>query len=360
LFAPESPWHLVRHNRLEDAEKSLRRLQRQSANIDVKETLATIVYTNNLEEELSVGTSYWDCFTGFELRRTEIACMCFAGQVLSGSSFAYNSTYFFEQVGLATSITYKLNLGGTGLALFGTLINWSILMPYFGRRTVYTIGMGVMCLTLMLIGILNHWTEQHSVGLAQAVLTLFWTFCFQLSAGQLGWALPAEMGSTRLRQKTVCLARNAYYVTSVISGVLEPYLMNPQAWNLKGYTGFIWGGTALLTTIWAYFRLPETKGRPYEELDILFAKKVSARDFKKTSVDAFDEQDTAQLAARYSVADLEMRRPSVIPSVSKRLSKTGRDEAYASQRRASVLDTGSRRPSIAAAVTEYLGRDDRV
>jgi MFS transporter, SP family, general alpha glucoside:H+ symporter len=46
-----------------------------------------------------------------------------AGQVLSGSSFAYNSTYFFEQVGLSTSITYKLNLGGTGLALFVTFVN---------------------------------------------------------------------------------------------------------------------------------------------------------------------------------------------------------------------------------------------
>jgi MFS transporter, SP family, general alpha glucoside:H+ symporter len=90
----------------------------------VKQTLANIVYTNNLEEELSVGTSYWDCFTGFERRRTEIACVCFAGQVLSGSTFAYNASYFFEQVGLSSSVTYKLNLGGTGLALFGTLINW--------------------------------------------------------------------------------------------------------------------------------------------------------------------------------------------------------------------------------------------
>src|SRR5450755_3503968 len=36
LFAPESPWHLVRHKKLEEVEKSLRWLQRQSANIDVK------------------------------------------------------------------------------------------------------------------------------------------------------------------------------------------------------------------------------------------------------------------------------------------------------------------------------------
>ena len=53
-FAPESPYHLVRHNRLEEAERSIRRLQTPHPNLDPKRTLATIVYTNNLEEQLSV------------------------------------------------------------------------------------------------------------------------------------------------------------------------------------------------------------------------------------------------------------------------------------------------------------------
>jgi hypothetical protein len=34
------------------------------------------------------GSSYIDCFRGIDLRRTEIVCMTFAGQVLSGSTFA--------------------------------------------------------------------------------------------------------------------------------------------------------------------------------------------------------------------------------------------------------------------------------
>ena len=300
LFAPESPWHLVRKGRLEEAEHSLKRLVRSSANIDTKQTLATIVHTNNLEQELSTGTSYWDCFKGFERRRTEIACVVFAGQVLSGSSFAYNSTYFFQQVGLQTQTTYKLNVGGTAMALVGTLISWFFLMPYFGRRTIYLWGMFAMSLILFLIGILNVKTEDHGIGMTQAVLTLAWTFVFQLSVGQLGWALPAEMGSTRLRQKTVCLARNSYYIVSVISGVLEPYFMNPTEWNLKGYTGFIWGGTAFLTFVWAFFRLPETKGRTFEDLDMLFAKEVPARKFKSYEVDAFDEQETARVARKFS------------------------------------------------------------
>jgi MFS transporter, SP family, general alpha glucoside:H+ symporter len=91
-FAPESPWHLVRQGKHTEAEAVLRRLQDPDAPIDVKQTLATIIYTNDLEQELSVGTSYKDCFKGFELRRTEIACLCFAGQVICGSQFVSVST----------------------------------------------------------------------------------------------------------------------------------------------------------------------------------------------------------------------------------------------------------------------------
>lgn len=305
-FAPESPWHLVRVGKLEEAKKSLARLQRSSKfsdkfNIDT--ALAEIVHTNNTEIQLSAGTSYLDCFRGIELRRTEIACMCFAGQVLSGSSFAYNSTvrigpnltrtartnghqqYFFQQVGLETKQTYYLNTGGTALALVGTLVSWFALMPFFGRRRIYIIGMFGMSMILMTIGILNVWTGREAVGYAQAVLTLVWTFSFQLSVGQLGWAIPSEIGSTRLRQKTICLARNAYYIVSAVSQVLQPYFMNPGELNLRGYTGFIWGSTAFVVFVWAFFRLPESKGRTFEELDLLFANRTPTRKFASTKLD---------------------------------------------------------------------------
>ena len=231
-FAPESPWHLVRHNKLEEAERSIKRLQNEALGMDPKRTLATIVYTNNLEEQLSVGTSYFDCFKGFELRRTEIAMVVFGGQLVCGLCFAYASTYFFQQVGLNTDQAYSLGVGANGLALFACFCNWFLLMPYFGRRTVYVIGMAAMAIELCIIGILNPWTSNDNVAWAQAILTLVWTFTFQLSAGQLGWALPAEIGSTRLRQKTVCLARNVSNITGVIGGTLENYMVCLPAWLL--------------------------------------------------------------------------------------------------------------------------------
>jgi len=190
------------------------------------------------------------------------------------------------------------------MALFGTLVAWFALMPYLGRRTIYLWGMFTMATTLSVIGILNVKTQEHSIGLTQATLTLLWTLTFQLSVGQLGWALTAEMGSTRLRQKTVCLARNAYYIVSVISGVLEPYFMNPTEWNLKGYTGFIWGSTAFATFVWAYFRLPETRGRTFEEMDILFAQRVSARKFAGYDISEDEGRDVSEVAKKLSTAGL--------------------------------------------------------
>jgi len=162
-------------------------------------------------------------------------------------------------------------------------------MPYLGRRTIYLWGLVGMTIALFLIGILNVHTNDYTYGMTQSSLCLVWTFFFQLSVGQLGWALPAEVGSTRLRQKTVCLARNAYYIASVVANVLQPYFVNPTQWNLRGYSGFIWGSTCFLTLVWAYFRLPETKGRTFEELDILFAQRVPAKAFAKYEIDAFDD-----------------------------------------------------------------------
>ncbi|KAI3558158.1 sugar porter family MFS transporter [Colletotrichum abscissum] len=294
VFAPESPWHLVRTGQLDKAEKALLRLQRRKVNnLDAKVRLREIIETDRMEQVHQTGTTYWDCFRGVERRRTEIACVAFAGQVLSGSSFAYNSVYFFQQAGLNPQDDYNLNVGGTALALVGTVVNWVALMPYFGRRRIYLWGMFSMSTILFIIGVLDRIgrlpnAPSSPIGWVQACLTLVWTFIFQLSVGQLGWAIPAEVGSTRLRQKTICVARSTYYVMNLLANAFQPFFINPNALNLKGTTGFVWGTSAFLTFVWAFFRLPETKGRTYEELDYLFHNNTATRQFDKTEVDVFE------------------------------------------------------------------------
>jgi SP family general alpha glucoside:H+ symporter-like MFS transporter len=123
----------------------------------------------------------------------------------------------------------------------------------------------------------------------QAALCLVWLGVYSMTAGPIVYTIVAEIGATRLRSKTVVLGRSTYYVGNIIGGVMEPYMMNPTAWNWKGKTAFFWGTLSLLTTIWAYFRLPETKDRTFEELDILFIRGVKSRHFAEVNMDSDED-----------------------------------------------------------------------
>lgn len=115
---PESPWWLIRANKFEEAEAVLKRTTSGEQREKAHQTVAMMTRTNEIEMEVEAGTSYWDCFKGVNLRRTEIACMAMAAQVLVGSEFAYSGTFFYDQIGLASEETYGLNLGGTAIALY--------------------------------------------------------------------------------------------------------------------------------------------------------------------------------------------------------------------------------------------------
>lgn len=112
FFVPESPWWLVRRGRLAEAEGALRRLA--CAGVDVKATLAMIEETDRLERELQAGGSYWDCFRGMNLVRTEISCGVYCSQVLSGIYMESYATYFFQLAGLPTDRAFDMGIGFLG------------------------------------------------------------------------------------------------------------------------------------------------------------------------------------------------------------------------------------------------------
>jgi SP family general alpha glucoside:H+ symporter-like MFS transporter len=94
-FAPESPWWLIRNNRIEEAERALNRLS--SKKIDNKLVLAMMIETDRLEVELETGSRYIDVFNKVNIRRTEIAVAVFTTQVFSGIYLVGYAAYFFQR-----------------------------------------------------------------------------------------------------------------------------------------------------------------------------------------------------------------------------------------------------------------------
>ncbi|KAB5545899.1 general substrate transporter [Coniochaeta sp. 2T2.1] len=293
-FAPESPWHYVRVGRYKDAERSVMRLGSAANAQHAQQTVAMMIHTNDLEQQLDAGTSYRDCFRGVDLRRTEIACFAFMAQPFCGSSMGGTPTYFFVQAGLPTTISFQMSVGGLGLACVGTICSW-LLMGATGRRTIYLWGLGLLSAILLTVGFISVGVaaDSRSGNYGQAALMLLWLFVYYTTVGPICYAIVSETSSTRLRNKSVCLSRIAYYVAQIVCQVINPYMLNPTAGNWRGKTGFVWGGCAAALWAWTWFRLPETKGKTFEELDILFARRVKARDFAKYKVDAYAEGDDA-------------------------------------------------------------------
>ena len=261
LFAPESPWWLVRKGRMELAERAVKRLSDSSVN--ARETVAMMIHTNQLELELETGGSYWACFKGTDLRRTEIACAAYGIQALIGNPLQGYTTYFFEQAGLSTNAAFKMNVGNNAISLVGTILAWPLLY-YFGRRQVYFWGLVTMTVLYVAIGCAGiPPLSNRSSDWAKSSLLIIYLFVYCPSVGATVYAIVGEVGATKLRGKTVALARNFYCIISLVMNVIVPYMLNPAAWNWSAKSAFFFAGLACLCVVWTWFRLPEMKGKSY-------------------------------------------------------------------------------------------------
>lgn len=290
-LAPESPWWLVRRGRNDDAKKSLSRLMSQSPKLPDKSIVASAMLRNiqiTLESEHSKtkNKSYLDCFKGKNLRRTRIAAFAWMIQNCTGSSLMGYSTYFYEQAGLSVSDAFSFSIAQYLFGIIGTIGSW-FLSQKLGRFDIYFGGLCINFCVLMIVGGLGCSSSPEAAWGVGFMLLIF-TFVYDLTIGPICYCLVAEIPSTILRTKTVVLARNLYNITGVIVAVITPYMLNPTAWNWKAKTGFFWGSLAFISAIWAWFELPETKGKTFAELDALFAANYSARDFKYAEIDVFD------------------------------------------------------------------------
>ncbi|KAI9041019.1 putative MFS alpha-glucoside transporter [Aspergillus affinis] len=303
FLAPESPWWLVRNGKTQEAKKSLQRLTtvREDNDFDADETVAMMVHTTALEANITKGASYLDCFRGTDLRRTEIVCMVWAIQNLSGNSFSNYSTYFLKQAGLDTSKAYAFAMGQYGINMAGVFGAWFLMTLGIGRRSLYLYGLCGLCVMLIVMGFLGLVPDEHrtQASLATGSMMVIWALFYQLTVGTVAYSLVAELSTRRLQIKTVVLGRNLYNIVAIVCGVLTPYMLNPGAWDWGNYAGFFWGGLCFLCIIYTYFRVPEPRGRSFAELDVLFERGISARKFASTRVDVFDETISGRVVDDY-------------------------------------------------------------
>ncbi|KAK7751950.1 hypothetical protein SLS62_006093 [Diatrype stigma] len=268
--------------------------------------MALMIYTDQMEKQVAGGTKYWDCFKGIDTRRTEIVCMTWIAQTMSGTALGGLSAFFFQQAGLSASNSFKLSWGQNGISAVGTIFSW-VVLERIGRRTLMLGGMVVMFVLLVITGFMGiHTPPSTAESWVAGTMVVLMSATANFSVGPVVYTIVSEIPSTRLRAKSIILARNAYNAINIaFVNVISYRQLDPAEWNWGPKSAFFWAGINALFSAYLYFRLPviwkisnpglslisprgktaETKGRTYAELDILFENKVSARRFAKTRIE---------------------------------------------------------------------------
>ncbi|QBZ55491.1 hypothetical protein PoMZ_00389 [Pyricularia oryzae] len=301
IFVPESPWWLIRKGRYDEARKAVERLTSPSSGVhfDLDAHMEMMKATNQLEMEMSTGGNFWDCFRGVDLRRTEIACVVWLTQAFCGVPFMSYGIQFLINAGMSPDNAFTMGLVENCIGLIGCLLAWWI-MNYVGRRSLYLYGLSAMFVILMIIGFMGIPTgkeneERLGWGIGALIITML--FLFQLSVGPSCYCLVAEIPSTRLRVKTVALARATYNLAGFITNALMPPMIGKNDWAWGAKAAFFWAGIDVIFLCWVFFRLPEPFGLTYSEIDLLFEHKVSARGFSQEKADAL-KPELDELARR--------------------------------------------------------------
>ncbi|KAI1873996.1 uncharacterized protein JN550_002575 [Neoarthrinium moseri] len=277
-FLPESPYWLVMKNRKEDAMKALRRLSGPHEDVVARtaQIEATIIHER---QQAAVKANYIECFRGSNLRRTCVVLICMYMPQVAGAVLASNASYFLNQTGLDSKTVLMLTQIGVSMGVVSAIVNIYSMMK-FGRRILMIFGVILCCLMYLVMGIAAALPRSSGSLLAIGIALQFTSITYGPVCGS-SLAVAGEVSATRLRAKSVGLGFSWSCIVSIIWTIVLPYLFNSDQANLGGHIGWIFCGMGLIMLVLLYFFVPETKGRSFDELDILFERKVPARAFAK-------------------------------------------------------------------------------
>lgn len=213
-------------------------------------------------------------------------------------TFAGTGIMFFQQfVGINALIYYSPTLFGRlgqdhsmQLILSGVLniaqlvgVTTSIYtMDRVGRKPLLMWGSAAMFVSHVVIAILvgkysYDWPGHRTQGWVSVAFLFVYMLCFGASWGPVPWAYPAEVFPSSLRAKGVALSTMSNWLSNFIIGLITPPLVQNTNWGAYCFFAVF----CLLSLVWTYFFIKETKGRTLEQMDLVFGDSISAEDTQR-------------------------------------------------------------------------------
>ncbi|WP_297091545.1 D-xylose transporter XylE [uncultured Draconibacterium sp.] len=176
----------------------------------------------------------------------------------------YYAPRIFESMGAAkdaslmqTVVMGIVNVMFTVVAIL-TVDKW-------GRKPLLMIGSIGMAVGMFAIGILSF---MEVIGISTLVFIIIYTASFMMSWGPICWVLISELFPNRIRGKAVAVAVAAQWAANYFISSTYPAMMEFSG----GLTYSFYGLMSLLSFVFVWRLVPETKGKTLEEMESLWKK----------------------------------------------------------------------------------------
>ncbi|MDA3883696.1 MAG: D-xylose transporter XylE [Bacteroidales bacterium] len=254
FFVPETPRYLTLVNREKDALGVLSRIngvqKAQEILQDIKSTIQ-----HNTTDLFAYGKVV-----------IIIGILLSVFQQFVGINVAlYYAPRIFESMGadkdasmLQTVVMGIVNVAFTVLAIL-TVDRW-------GRKPLLMVGSIGMAIGMFAIGILSF---MNIIGISTLIFIIIYTASFMMSWGPICWVLIAEIFPNNIRGRAVAIAVAAQWSANYFISSTYPSMMEFSG----GFTYSFYGVMSLISLLFVWKMVPETKGKTLEEIEQLWVQK---------------------------------------------------------------------------------------
>jgi len=260
FFVPETPRYLVMKGK---NEKALKVLEKISGNQSASKILEEIKSTTHEKNVPWLSYGFFIIFVGIMLSVFQ--------QFVGINVVLYYASNIFRNMGSSTdsSLLQTIIVGVVNL-LFTVVAIYTV--DKFGRKPLMIIGSIGMAASMIALGFAFYF---NALGIAALIFMLVYTAAFAMSWGPVCWVLLAEIFPNSIRS-ALSIAVAAQWIANWVVSLTFP-VMNDNVWLTNkfhhGFSYWIYGVMGILSAIFMWKFVPETKGKTLEEIEDLWEKK---------------------------------------------------------------------------------------
>lgn len=265
-FMPESAVYFVSIDKVDDARKSIARLNSRSDALVNGELDRIVTSHATLVAELE-DSNWRDVFTGSpkNFKRLLIGVFIMLFQQFTGCNyFFYYGTSLFASVGIEDSYKTAIILG---IVNFAATFPSLYLVERFGRKSCFIVGSIVMLICMTIYASIGSVGFTSGVGgITMIVFTCIYIVGFACTWGPVAFVTVSELYSTKTKAVSIGIATSFNWIANFLISLFTPMITSKIGFNF----GFVFAGCLFASIIFVITWVPETKGKTIEDVEEMY------------------------------------------------------------------------------------------